>query len=447
MKNLFAIFLCSSLMLPLWSQTKVYVFEIKETIAAPAVQTTKNALKKADSIHADLVLLKLDTYGGEVAAADEIRTLLLEANIPVWAFIENNAASAGAFIAIACDSIFMKPGATIGAATVVNQEGQKVGEKYQTFMRSRMRATAEQNGRNPDIAEAMVEAIRTIPGVVDSGRVVSLTSSEAIRLDFCDGEYSSVEALLKGEGIESFQLVQHRETWVSTLMRFFLNPMVNGLLIVIIIGALYFEFKTPGIGLPTLVAAIAAVLYFAPLYLEGFAAYWEIIAFVVGWILILLEIFVIPGFGVAGILGGTLVLMSLILGLVGVAENNPYIIPLPDTDGLMRASLTVILSVIVSSTLMILFGKRFMHSSMFRRVSVATVQDKSKGYIAHPEVSDAIIGQTGIAVSQLRPTGNVKIQGQTYEAISETGMIEKGQPITVIGKRDFILVVRESVTS
>jgi len=422
--------------------SKVYVFKIQEEIAPPAVKTTKDALKKADSLQCDLVILHLDTYGGMVDAADEIRTLILNSTIPVWAFIENNAASAGAYIAIACDSIYMKPGSTIGASTVVNQQGEKVGEKYQSFMRSRMRSTAEQNGRNPDIAEAMVEAQKTIPGVVDSGKVVSLTVKEAIKLGFCEGEFSSINAIFSHYGIDPEEVIYHQETAISSVIRFFMRPAVSGLLITIIVLAIFFELKTPGVGIPSAVAILAAVLYFVPLYLEGLAANWEIILFVIGLILLMLEIFVIPGFGIAGILGGTCIFFSLVFALVkAVPDSGP--VPLPDTENLLKAVLTVILSIMGAFGIILLLGRSVMHSGFFHKVEVAVAETKQDGWVALPVLDRSMIGKSGVTLSTLRPVGNVEIDNKVYEASSLVGYIEKGERVVVTGIDNSVLIVKK----
>jgi membrane-bound serine protease (ClpP class) len=422
--------------------SKVYVFKIHEEIAPPAVKTTKDALKKADSLQCDLIILHLDTYGGMVDAADEIRTLILNSTIPVWAFIENNAASAGAYIAIACDSIYMKPGSTIGASTVVNQQGEKVGEKYQSFMRSRMRSTAEQNGRNPDIAEAMVEAQKNIPGVVDSGKVVSLTVKEAIKLGFCEGEFSSMDAIFSHYGIDPEEVIYHQETAISSVVRFFMKPAISGLLITIIVLAIFFELKTPGVGIPTIVAILAAVLYFVPLYLEGLAAHWEIILFVIGLILLMLEIFVIPGFGVAGILGGTCIFFSLVFAMVkAVPDSGP--VPLPDTENLLKAVLTVILSIMGAFGIILLLGRSVMHSGFFHKVEVAAAETKQDGWVALPVLDRSMIGKSGVALSTLRPVGNVEIDNKVYEASSLVGYIEKGERVVVTGIDNSVLIVKK----
>lgn len=419
---------------------KIYVFKIHEEIAPPALKTTRDAIKMADSLQADLLIVHIDTYGGMVDAADEIRTLLLNASMPVWAFVENNAASAGAFISLACDSIYMKPGATIGASTVVNQEGEKVGEKYQSFMRSRMRSTAEQNERDPDIAEAMVEAQKTIPGVVDSGKVVSFTVKEAIRFGFCEGEFSSIEALLDYYQIEGYELYRHDENLVTKIVKFFMRPVISGLLITAIVLGIFFELKTPGIGFPTLVAVIAAMFYFVPLYLEGLAAYWEIALFVIGLGLLVAEIFFIPGFGVAGVLGGVFVFFSLVFALVKAAPDAGAI-PLPDTENLLKAVLTVILSMFAAFGIIIAFGRSALNSRLFKRVEVVSVESKNEGYVAMPILPATLIGKQGSAISNLRPGGNVEIDNEIYEALAIVGFIDKGARIHVKGIDNFILLV------
>lgn len=448
MKQLFPLivflsFICSHLSLVGQNPfQKIYVFKIHEEIAPPAVKTTRDALEMADSNHADLLIVDLDTYGGMVDAADEIRTLLLNAKMPVWAFIENNAASAGAFISLACDSIYMKPGSTIGASTVVNQEGEKVGEKYQSFMRSRMRSTAEQNGRNPDIAEAMVEAQKTIPGVVDSGRVVSLTVKEAIQLGFCEGEFSSIEALLDYYQIKDYKLYQHNESLITHIVKFFMRPYISGLLITAIVLGIFFELKTPGIGFPTMVAVLAAILYFVPLYLEGLAAYWEIALFAVGIVLLIIEIFFIPGFGIVGVLGASFVFFSLVLALVKAVPNTGPI-PLPNTESLLKAVLTVIISMFSAFAVILIFGRSALHSRMFKRVEVKTVQTKTKGYVANVMLSQAMIGKEGTALSNLRPGGNIEIENDIYEALAVIGFIERGSTVRVTGIDNFILLVEQ----
>lgn len=228
----------------------------------------------------------MNTYGGMVVYADSLRSMILNSRKPVWVFIDNNAASAGALISIACDRIYMREGANIGAATVVNQTGEAMPDKYQSYMRSMIRSTAEAQGRdtlvqgrdtvyrwkrNPHIAEAMVDQSIYIQGITDSGRVVTFTAREAMKYGFCDGMAESVDEVLKKEQVENYTIRSYHPTVTDRIIGFLINPVIQGLLIMVIVGGIYFELQTPGIGFPLAAALTACLLYFAPLYLEGFA--------------------------------------------------------------------------------------------------------------------------------------------------------------------------------
>ena len=265
---------------------------------------------------ADAVLIQMNTYGGLVDAADSVRTALLGSPIPVWVWIDNQAASAGALIALAADSIYMRPGASIGAASVVDQSGRPMPDKFQSFMRATMRATAESHGkvieridggdtvwrwhRDPLVAEAMVGRSA---GDSTTLRVLTLTADEAVQRHFSEGSASSVAEVLQRAGVEDYTLYVYEPTTLDRVLGWLMNPVAQGIFIMLIIGGIYFELQTPGIGFPLVAAVLGAVLYFAPLYLEGVAQNWELLLFVVGLLLLAVEIFVLPGFGIAGVAG------------------------------------------------------------------------------------------------------------------------------------------------
>lgn len=422
------------------TDSTLFVFDIKGEINASTERLTRRALQQASESNAQLIVIRLDTYGGRVDAADEIRNMLLACEIPVWVYIENNAASAGAYISIACDSIYMRPGSTMGATTVVNERGEKVEEKYQSFMRSRMRSTAEKNGRNPDIAEAMVEWTRPIPGFRDSGKVVSLTALEAVEYGFCDGLYPSFDDLIKQEGWEHATLVEYHTTPAQTVIDFLLSPVVSVILIAIIVLAVFFELKTPGLGMGSVVALIAASLYFIPHYMGGLAAYWEILLFVLGLILVLVEIFLIPGTGAAGILGGVSIFISLAFALVKSSPGDGFF-GLPATEDILWAFMLVLISCSSSFVFILAFGKKLLHSSMFKRVEVAAVQNKHDGFTSH-HIPAGIIGEVGVVTGMLKPTGNVRIGDEIYEARAIFGTIARGEKVKVTGIENFTLLVK-----
>ncbi len=409
--------------------TLIYKFDIKEQIAPPAVRTTQRAFKAAEEAGADIVLIHMNTYGGMVDAADSIRTRILNSDIPVYVFIDNNAASAGALIAIACDSIYMAPVASIGAATVVDQSGQPVPDKYQSYMRSWMRSTAEANGRDPDIAQAMVDPDIYIAGIVDTGKVLTLTTSEAILFGFCEGSVTNIIELVEDAGIRKYEIIEHKQTGTDRIIGWLINPVVSGILIMIIIGGIYFELQSPGVGFPLVASVIAAMLYFAPLYIQGLADHWEIVIFMVGVILILVEIFAIPGFGVAGISGIILVVGGLMLSLIGNVGLNFSGVSL---DAIARAFFIVIIAIFLALLGSFWISKKLFTTSIFGHLALDTEQKADQGYTTSNLKYAGMIGKTGVAHSVLRPAGKVKIEGDVWDATALTGFIDKGTEIEVV---------------
>ncbi len=423
---------------------KIVKFSIHQEIAPAATRIATKALEEAERQNADLIILDMDTYGGLVSDADSIRTRILKNKIPVYVFIENNAASAGALISIACHKIFMSKSASIGAATVVDGSGAKVGDKYQSYMRSKMRATAEARGRNPDIAEAMVDEDIYVAGVSDSGKILTLTVSEAIENGFCDGQAESIEEVLKLAGIEEYEIVEVTPSWLDGIMGFLLHPGTSGVLVTLIFIGIYYELQSPGLGFPTLIAVVAAAAYFAPLYLEGLANNWEILMFIGGIVLLLVEIFVIPGFGVAGISGIVLVFTSLILGLVG--SDITFDFDFSGTSALGWATLRILASMVGFILFLVLFGASLFKSPLFKRLVLADdLADAKVNVIERPEkeVSGSIVGKQGEAFDNLRPQGKVRVHGKIYPATSLGDFIEKDTPIIVIKEQGGLLVVKQ----
>ncbi|MFO7791149.1 MAG: NfeD family protein [Bacteroidota bacterium] len=425
----------------------VYKLQIFEKISMSAWRNTQQAFNEADSLNADLFLIHMNTYGGLVVAADSIRTAILNAEIPVWVYIDNNAASAGALISIACDKIFMKEGASIGAATVVSQDGKAMPDKYQSYMRSTMRSTAEAHEkdtiihdqdtsfkwkRDPKIAEAMVDPDVYIPGLIDSTKVLTFTAQEAMENGFCEGIYPDINTLLTNEGITDYKTKSFSPTTMDKLMGFLTSPGFQSVLVMLIIGGLYFELQSPGIGFPFIVAIAAALLYFAPAYIEGLAGHWEILLFIAGVILIGVEIFVIPGFGIAGILGIAALITGLALSMVGKYEIQPL-----DGD-INLAPLVKALAVVVAASTISFFlsiwlsGKIFgQQTKMFGKLSLDTTQQVEDGYIGTDNTIRDMIGRTGIAASDLRPSGKIEIDEKTFDARAINGYIEQNSKVIV----------------
>ncbi len=433
----------------------IYRINIKEDIGSTTWQYLQNGLHLAEKEKADYILIDMNTYGGNVVEADSMRTAILNCKIPVYVFINNNAASAGALIAIACDKIFMRSSANIGAATVVDEMGDKAPDKYQSYMRSLIRSTAESHGkdtivsasndtiikwkRDPHIAEAMVDERVVIPILTDTTKVLTLTANEAMEVGYCDGIAENIsEVIVKHMNIESYDIQTYNPTMFDYIKNLLTNGIVQSILIMIIIGGIYVEMKTPGAGLPIAMAITAGLLYFTPLYMDGFAQNWEIILFVIGLILIAFEIFVIPGFGVAGISGIILTVAGLFLSLVG---NTDFDFTGVSPDQTVKSFITVIVGVLMSFVLIITLISRIgKEGSIFRNIALTTDQE---GFISVPEEQKLMIGKTGHAATILRPSGKVIIDGEYYDAAANQGFIESGKEVKVIRYENSQLYVVE----
>ena len=432
----------SGILISLHGQQKprVMVMEIKSEIDPRMLRYVKLAIEHAEETKADLVIVDMDTYGGVLTDAKEIVDIIMDFKKPIWVFINSDAASAGALISIACDSIYMSPGASIGAATVVEGAGgQAAPDKYQSYMRSIMRATAEENGRDPRIAEGMVDEKVVIDSIKQEGKVITFTTSEALKYGYCEAKVESIEDILKRNKVENYEIEYFRLGAVEKIISFFLNPFISGLLILVIIGGIYFELQTPGIGFPLFAAIIALVLYLVPYYLNGLAEYWEILALLVGLILIILEIFVIPGFGVAGVLGIAMTVGSLILIMLNNDFFNFDFVPLGDIVVAMFATVGGITGGVL---LLFLGGARLTQTNAFKRMALTDTQEKDQGYTANfNEVPMA--GKTGFAYTILRPSGKVIIDGKIYDAFTRGEYVEKEERIEVIDEESSTLRVRK----
>ncbi|MFY0627524.1 MAG: nodulation protein NfeD [Reichenbachiella sp.] len=419
--------------------TLVFKLNIDSEIDARSNRLTELALEKASDMDADFVVIEMDTYGGALDAADDIRTRILDFEKPVYVYINKDAASAGALISIACDSIYMSSAASIGAATVVTQDGAAAPDKYQSYMRSIMRSTAEAKGRDPRIAEAMVDQAIEVDSISTEGKVITFSTSEAIKHGFCEAQVSSVDEIMQRSGIDDYELYEFELSVADKIIDLFINPFVSGILILVIMGGIYFELQTPGVGFPILASVIALVLYFTPYYLNGMAENWELIVFLIGVVLIAIEIFVLPGFGIAGVAGLILSSGALIL----VMLNNEWFdfSYVPEGD-IMTALSTTFLALIASFVVMFIGGVKLTESKMFKRIALQDTLSKEEGYTANFK-SESFIGKKGVAYTILRPSGKVMIDNEMHDAFTRGGYIEKDTPIEVISEEANSLRVKQ----
>jgi membrane-bound serine protease (ClpP class) len=422
------------------TKSKVMVMEIKAEIDPRTLRYVKLALENAEKIKADYVVVDMDTYGGVLTDAKEIVDLIMDFKKPIWVYVNSDAASAGALISIACDSIYMSPGATIGAATVVEGAGgQAAPDKYQAYMRGIMRSTAEKNGRDPRIAEGMVDERIVIDSIKQEGRVITFTTKEALKYGFCEAQVETIQEILKRNKVTNYELETFQLGTSEKIIAFVINPFISGILILIILGGIYFELQTPGIGFPLFASVTALILYLVPYYLNGLAEYWEIIALFVGILLLMAEVFVIPGFGVAGIAGIILTVMSLVLIMLNNDFFNFEFVAMGD---IIRATFAAIGGISGGMLLLFFGGARLTETKAFQRMALTDQQESSQGFSVNTSSVD-MLGKKGTSHTVLRPSGKVFIDEIVYDAFTRGEYIEKGESIEVVGTEGVTLRVKK----
>ena len=276
----------------------------------------------------------------------------------------------------------------------------------------------------------MVDERVVIPSVIDSGKVLTLTALEAEKWGYCEAIVNSTDEIIsKCLNQKQYTIEEYHPTLFDEIAGFLTNPAFQAILVMIIIGGIYFELQSPGIGFPSAAALIAGVLYFVPLYIDGFAAGWEILIFLVGVILLILELIIIPGFGVAGILGSIMVFTGLILALI---NNIDFDFSPVEPRIISQSILTVISGIVMGFVIAIYLAHKIGSKGIFHRLALHTVQDAEKGFIGVPRDLFELVGREGIAATIMRPSGKVMIGSEEYDAMALYGYIEKGESIKVV---------------
>ncbi|MBA2245658.1 MAG: nodulation protein NfeD [Gemmatimonadetes bacterium] len=412
----------------------VYRIPVTGVIEMGLAPFIERSLREAAASGAQAAILDIDTPGGRVDAAERIVDAVGDAGIPVYAFVNRRAFSAGALIALSTNRIYMRPGSTMGAATPVTGEGQKAPEKIVSAMRSEFRALAEERGLDPRVAEAMVDEDIEIAGVVEKGRLLTLSTGEAVNLGYA-AEIESWDALLAELGAAQATVVESRTNWAERLVRFFTNPIVAPFLLSIGFLGLMIEIKTPGMGLPGLAGATSLGLFFGSHLIIGLAG-WEVLMLLAGGILLLLaEAFVFPGFGVAGILGVLAVLASIFLSLIG---------SMPTSGDIMVALNVIAASLVIVGVVGWQLMRHLPKDRRARRIMLETSTSREAGYISG-DMRDELVGTEGVAVTDLRPAGTGQFGEEMVDVVSEGGWVVAGTPIRVLRADGYRQVVRPVV--
>jgi membrane-bound serine protease (ClpP class) len=437
MKTFYQTFILLVLFVDLaFSQQKVYYGKIEGDIDLGLAPYVKRVITEAELNFAEAVIFKVNTFGGRVDAATQIKDAILDSKVKTIAFINKRAISAGALISLSCENIVMVPGASIGATTVVDQQGTKQSEKAQSYMRSEMRATAEKNGRRTDIAEGMVDERVVVEGLVDSSKLITLTSQEALEYGIADTILSNLTDVLEAYNLENAEIIELDVDWAESVVRFISNPIISGLLIMIGLVGLFTEVKSPGWGLPGTAGIIALALFFGANYILELASAIEIILFAAGVVLLLIEIFVIPGFGVFGILGIIFMITGLFLGLLAD-------FPLIDWSDISFAIIQLALSFVATGLLMFLLTKFLPKSEIWNRLILANDISSTSGYTTSDPGFKYLLNLVGEALTDLRPSGTIKVENKRYDVVTAGEYIVKGKTVRVVDIEGSKVVVEE----
>jgi membrane-bound serine protease (ClpP class) len=416
----------------------VYVAPVEGIIDLGLAPFVQRVLDEAAAAGAAAVVLEINTFGGRVDAAVKIRDALLGARVPTMAYVNRRAISAGALISLAAQHLVMAPGATLGAATPVAAGGpgggtQAVSEKTVSYVRKEFRATAESRKRPALIAEAMVDPDVAIRGVIEKGKLLTLTTDEALKHKVAEFRADSLEAALERVGIRGAELRRVSPNWAENVVRFLTHPVLSSLLVTIGMLGILIELRTPGFGVAGAVGVGALAAFFWGHWLVQLAGWGELLLALGGIVLLLVEFLVIPGFGFAGILGILALLGALVMSVVGSGATPEF---------LMLAAGRIILALLAA-----LFASfallRFMPRTPFgRRLILQSDLGAGHAYGSAPESDLRWLGKRGRTTSPLRPAGIAEIEGVRVDVVSEGELVERGIPVEVTRVDGNRIVVR-----
>ena len=415
------------------SDDVAYIIPVTGVIELGIAPFIERALEEARAAGAEVAVLELETPGGRVDAAQRIVNAVENAEVPVLAYVNQRALSAGAMIALAADQVYMRTGALMGAATPVTGEGQKAPEKIVSAMRAEMRALAERRGLDPAVAEAMVDESIEVEGVIEAGKLLTLTTEEAEAIGFARSA-EDLQDVFRQAGISVERTVPAELNWAEGVVRFLTHPVVAPFLLSLGFLGLLVEIKTPTFGLAGGAGIVALALFFGGHYLVGLAGMEEIILLIVGVVLLGIEVFIVPGFGVFGILGIGGILGGIYLSLLGslstLADYSQAAMILSAALLIMLVSAWALLRTLPSNRRLIRSG-----------ILLGADTGRDVGYTS-AAVREELVGKRGVAVTDLRPAGVGKFDDERIDIVAEEGWLTVGTPIEIMRAEGYRHVVR-----
>lgn len=408
------------------SDQKVYIIPLEETVEKGLSQYIKRTISDANSQQVDHIILEIDTLGGAVDGAMEIADTLRSSDVPITAFINRRAISAGAYIALNADQIYMVPGSQMGSAAIITGEGNAADDKSQSLWLSEMKESAERNGRDPKYALAMADKNVDIPEYgAGKGKLLTLESKQALEVGYSEGIVENRTDLLRELNLTGASIIEAEESFAEKIARFITHPVVVPILLSIGSIGLVVELYSPGFGVAGFMGLTSLFLFFYGHLVAGLAGMESIILFVLGIILIIAELFV-PG-GIIGILGLASIITSLYIA----------------SGDFVHMSISLIIAFIgamVASILLVkVFGKRM---NLFKKLILRDSTNTESGYVSNKSRTE-LLGLEGTALTTLRPSGTAVIAEERIDVVTEGGFINQGQKVKVVKVEGARIVVRE----
>jgi len=404
----------------------VYIVPIEETVEKGLLAFLERAVQEAEEANAEAIIFDVNTPGGAVDAAGGIGKLLTGTELKTIAFVNKQALSAGAYISLNTDEIYMVPGSTMGSAAIIDQEGNTAGKKAESYWFAAMKSAAVESGRDPIYAQAMADESIDLPELgAGKGKLLTLTAEQAREVGYSEGTVKNLDELLDKLGYENAEIRNVNETFAEKLARFLTHPVVIPILLTIGSLGLVLELFSPGFGLPGLAGLTSLLLFFYGHLVAGLAGFETVILFALGIGLILLEFF-IPG-GIAGAIGFVAVIASFFIA----------------SDNMVHMGISILIALSASILLSILmirvFGKRM---KLFKRIILTDSTSTEKGYVSNKNRLE-LIGVEGITLTPLRPSGTILVDDERIDVVSEGAFISKDTRVRIIKTEGSRIVVRE----
>jgi len=428
----------------------VYRVPIQGVIDLGLPTFIERIIDEAEKNQAQAIIFDIDTFGGRVDAATQIKDAILDSDVLTVAFINRRAISAGALISLSCEKIYMTGGGTIGAATAVDMSGNKASEKVISYMREEMASTAENRNRNTDIAKCMVDEELSFTHIVvdgDSlevtdlegrkeGKLITLTTEQALKYKMADGSAEDFDELLELIELSDVEVKTLSENWSENLVRFLTNPVVASLLTTFGFLGILFELQSPGWGIPGTFGAVCLTLSLSASVIVKLATKSDLLIVLVGLGLLMVEAFLIPGFGVAGLAGIVVILWGL------------YMLLLPDvpvSQEVYDAAMTGLTIGLIGAIFALILLFRLMTKTKFWvKLTSPEIQSNEDGYNSSLGL-EHLIGETGLATSDLRPSGWVLVNNTKIFVVTEGEFVDKDQQVTIMSVDGNRVVVRSSI--